>query len=290
MAENTGIQWTHYFGQGSGSTWNPIIAIDNETGARGWMCVKHNPACLNCYASHLNEIKVRGMFGTGKSYTVSNLEKSTLHLVDDKKSQSSIDWPLRTKKSRGIFPCSMTEWISEFTPTEFTERILSTMVKADHHVFFPLTKRHELLADLFERKGIYGTAELALAPGHVIFGITVGEQAHLDDAVKSMMKIKSNSPRAKIFLSYEPAYAPINFYPALGMVDWIIMGGESKQGSRMPRPMPEHAITETLKFTRDNFIPFFFKQWGHPKGKEPIIDGKYYREFPDLTPNKRNDV
>lgn len=29
---------------------------------------------------------------------------------------------------------------------------------------------------------------------------------------------------------------------------------------------------------------------GHPKGKEPTIDGKYYREFPDLTPNKRNDV
>lgn len=269
----TKIAWTHYFGPNSGATWNPIVAIDTETGKKGNACVKYNTDCKFCYAAHMNKTQAYG-YGTGKDYTKKNLE--TTLFVLSVKGQSSIDWPIRTKKRKGIFPCSMTEWISEFTPIRFTDSIFDVMLHANHHVFFPLTKRAPIMREYLIKK-----FEKNPVPKNVIFGVTIGCQETADQQMNDLILLKKHVPSIKLWVSHEPATSFVNWNPLKNVIDWLVMGGESQQGLIPPRKLEYDVAVKTQKWCKENSIPFFFKQWNN-KRVPPLINGVEHKQFPDL--------
>src|SRR3990172_9849102 len=118
-----------------GATWNPIAAYGPD-GKRGWACVKIDAACANCDAAMLNQNR---RFGNGLDYTVQGMQQSRLELVN-------LDQPLRWKKPRGIFVCSMTDLFGDFA-MRFVPSIMDTVVRANWHRFALLTKRFENMAN-----------------------------------------------------------------------------------------------------------------------------------------------
>jgi protein gp37 len=120
------IEWT-------GETWNPIRARRRSTGKQGWYCQKVSPGCAHCYAESMNRFR-----GNGIPYTVPGLD--TLDLYLDEK---TLLQPLRWKKPRSIFVCSMTDLFADFVPDEWLDRIYAVMALTPSHTYQVLTKRPE---------------------------------------------------------------------------------------------------------------------------------------------------
>jgi protein gp37 len=126
----TSIEWTEY-------SWNPIRARrkhDGHTlkaGKTGHYCQKCSPGCKNCYAETMNL-----RLGTGIGYTVPELAEVELYL-DEK----TLLEPLRWKKPKQVFVCSMTDLFADFVSDEWIEKIYAVMALADKHTFMTLTKR-----------------------------------------------------------------------------------------------------------------------------------------------------
>jgi protein gp37 len=158
MAANSKIEWTD-------ATINPIRARNRETGKPGWHCEKVSPACANCYSERLN-IKPGATGGTGLPYKPGHRDDIELFLHEHQLLQ-----PLRWKRPRRIFVCSMTDLFADFVPDEWIDRVFAVMAlcagrKTDdqsviigykaHHDFQLLTKRPHRM-----RQYISGIVDLA---------------------------------------------------------------------------------------------------------------------------------
>ena len=121
MAKNSGIEWTE-------STWNPITG-----------CNKISEGCLNCYAEKLAE-RLKAM-GQPKYANGFNL---TLHYDE-------LETPLKWKKPRIIFVCSMSDIFHKDVPDEFIIKIFETMNKAYWHIFQVLTKRADRIPKIQDK-------------------------------------------------------------------------------------------------------------------------------------------
>ena len=113
----TKIEWTQ-------ETWNPITG-----------CTKISEACKNCYAERMAN-RLKHIFPKYR-----NGFKLTLH-------PEELDKPLKWKKPRIIFVCSMSDIFHKDVPNEFILKIFETMNKAHWHIFQVLTKRPERLENL----------------------------------------------------------------------------------------------------------------------------------------------
>jgi protein gp37 len=124
---STQIEWTDY-------TWNPIRARrrDNQKSI-GWFCVHESDGCRFCYSEVINR-----RLGTSIDYKAQNREQVEI-VLDDK----MLTAPLRWKKPRRIFVCSMTDLFGEFVPDEFIDRMFAVMALTPQHTFQVLTKRPE---------------------------------------------------------------------------------------------------------------------------------------------------
>lgn len=121
-------------------TWNPLRATYN--GKIGWACVKHGHGCEHCYAERLNIDK-----GTGLEFSRDSLNKVEL-LMNKGSGQTGISEPLSVKKSSVFFANSMTDWLWDGYPTEWSMFQFGVMSLATNHVFITLTKRYRRLAGL----------------------------------------------------------------------------------------------------------------------------------------------
>lgn len=129
MADHSKIEWCD-------ASWNPIRARNRKTGAVGWFCVHASPGCGDhsgggCYSEALNR-----RLGTGVEFKAQNRDKVEIYL-DDK----VLCEPLRWKRPRRIFVCSMTDWMADFVPAEWIDRIFAVMRLCPQHLFLTLTKR-----------------------------------------------------------------------------------------------------------------------------------------------------
>jgi len=126
MADGTKIEWTE-------ATWNPVRARNRETGRLGWHCTHVSQGCSNCYAEAMNRWR-----GTGLAYKPGH-EGDVEIFVDDR----ILTQPLRWKRSRMIFVCSMTDLFADFVTDEMIDRVIAVMALARRHTFQVLTKRPE---------------------------------------------------------------------------------------------------------------------------------------------------
>lgn len=124
MGEKSSIEWT-------GATWTPIRARNRKTGKVGWHCTKPSPGCKICYAEKINK-----RLGTGFPFKPSH-EKDIEIFLDDEMLMA----PLRWKKPRMIFVCSMTDLFADFVKDEWIDKLFAVMALCPQHTFQVLTKR-----------------------------------------------------------------------------------------------------------------------------------------------------
>lgn len=263
MAKNTTkIEWASIFGF-PGITWNPFIAFYTDkygNRLRGHACVRFSSACTRCYAETRNKNRPWDI-GTGLPYDLPSINKVEFEI--SREGTSSMDFPLKTKTSHGIFPVSMSDWQLEHYPAEFAMEMMSVMRQAPQHVFITLTKRYRALSDFLD----FEESQNGRLPKNILYGITLASQKDLDEAQPTMIKMKRRHPHLSFFISSEPTLGYINWNGIQEWADWMIGGFESDDLRHDVNALPARpGNPDWARTTRDfcllHGIPFFWKQNG----------------------------
>lgn len=252
------IEWTD-------ETWNPIRARRRDgTGKVGWACVRVSPGCVNCYAATQNRSGWAG--GTRLDYTVPDLAKVETYVDVD-----VLRAPLRWRKSRRIFVCSMTDLFGEWVTDDEVDEVWASMLLARRHTFQVLTKRPDRMR-AYVRSRYAGDDG---APPHIWLGTSVEDQQRADERIPHLL----DTPAAVRFLSCEPLLGAVDLsrwqlvdQPAgvtIRTLDWVIVGGES--GPRA-RPMDLAWARSLVEQCRVAGVAPFVKQLG----RYPIIKPALY--------------
>lgn len=253
----TKIEWTHRLGT-TGETWNPVSG-----------CTKISAGCLNCYAERMSK-RLAGRFG----YPADDPFRVTAHF-------DKFDAPLKWKKPRTVFVCSMGDLFHKDVGYNVHQTIWDTMEQTPQHTYLILTKRAE---------NMYTTMDsLRVSHGilpNIWLGVTTENQARADERIPLLLQC----PAAVRFVSVEPMLEPVDVEGALGFsfrdahhgyrydvpsVDWVIVGGETGPGAR---PMRYGWACNVRDQCKAAGVPFFFKQMSN---KTEIPDDLMIREWPE---------
>ena len=228
MGDKSRIAWTE-------ATWNPITG-----------CARVSPACDNCYAvgmsKRLDSMGVERYAGVVEGNDWSGLIR--MH-------PEALDQPIRWKRPRMIFPCSMSDIFHHDVPWEFIDRMFEVMTKhAPHHVYTILTKRPQRPALLAHN----------WSPDwkNLWFGFT-GENQKFFDLRWGFARV---IPASVLWVSIEPMLGPIELpsdFLERGNRAWVVVGGESGKDAR---PMHPDWVRSLLRQCQEAGVPFLFKQWG----------------------------
>jgi len=258
----TSIEWTDV-------VWNPVTG-----------CSKVSAGCRNCYAERMAQ-RLKGRYG----YPIDDPFAVALH-------HDRLEQPLRWRKPRRVFVCSMGDLFHPEVPAWFIRSVFEVMATSPHHTFQVLTKRpRRIVPVLYGPEGGH-----YLGPGdhydHILLGTSVEDNAsaiarlsHLDHPLLE--------PWTK-WASYEPALDEVNWDRWADVLGWLVCGGESGPGAR---PMGYHLPRHARDFCVRNGIPLFFKQWGirannpdfwDPTARERggatkgghLLDGREWQQFP----------
>ena len=238
------IEWTD-------ASWNPITG-----------CTKISSGCQHCYA----EVMARRLCAM-RVDKYKNGFQVTLH-------EDCLDEPVKWRKPRTIFVCSMSDLFHKAVPFEFIDRVLEVIDRTPQHRYQILTKRADRMAEFFSTR---------VVPDNVWLGVTVDVQTS-KPRIDALRSIKDASVR---FLSCEPLLEDLGKLDLTG-IDWIIVGGES---GRQARPMKEEWALNIKQQVDAAGKAFFFKQWGtwgsdgvkrdkHKNGKELL--GEICQRMPEV--------
>lgn len=261
MSDNSRIEWTD-------ATWNPVVG-----------CSRISVGCEHCYAERM-AVRLEAM---GKA-SYRGLTRNGRWAGEARCIPDALSLPLRWKKPRKVFVCSMGDLFHEDVPDEFIDRVFRVMQTAKQHTYQVLTKRPERMRHfLSERVSVpWGGFTFGKDCGQNIWcGTTVEDQQRADERIPHLLA----TPAAVRFVSVEPMCGPI-VMPGLKRtadtltifgnserraagaggaiqwaprLDWMICGGESGPGARPMHP-------DWVRSLRDQCVaadvPFLFKQWG----------------------------
>jgi protein gp37 len=307
MAQNSKIEWTN-------DTWNPIRARNRRTGKLGWHCEHVTAGCVNCYAERRNK-----WVGTGLPFKPGH--RADLDIFLEEKMLLA---PVRWKKPRMIFVCSMTDLFADFVPDEWIDKVFAVMALCPQHTFQVLTKRPERMRrymttaddeklgrpngegerrdhimvdafgirdDLSEGRQLlsHSDEECLVRPErwplpNVWLGITAENQARADARIPHLLE----TPAAVRFISAEPLLGPIDLMQWLrdGDSDSPRLDGVIVGGESGPNARPMHP--QWARSIRDQCaqarVPFFFKQWGEHIAE--MVPGTGVDLRRDLEPNQ----
>lgn len=291
MSANSKIEWTD-------STWNPIRARDRKTGKIGWHCEHATTGCEFCYAEVFNK-----RLGTGLPFKPGHRKDIEIFL-DEK----MLFAPLRWKRPRKIFVCSMTDLFASFVPDEWIDKVFAVMALCPQHTFQCLTKRAKRMRDWFVTTSqddkscdrltdiiawAYAIGGIELQTGEMIasdadilsiqerwplpnvwLGVSAERQQEWDERKEHLR----NTPAVIRFASFEPLLGPIKEeLPLSDFIDQAIVGGESGKDARPMHPAWARDLRDQCVAAG---VPFFFKQWGiwHPIEGSPrmVREGDYF--------------
>ena len=253
-------------------SWNPITG-----------CTPISEGCKNCYAKRMS-YRMKGRFGYDKNEPF----KVTYH-------KDKLKEPLKWKKPKKIFVCSMGDLFHEAICDEAIDDVLSIALLAKQHTYLLLTKRPKRALAYFNYHfpiGVDGNKEFYrkdYLTDNVWVGITAENQERADERIPVLFKIP-----AKIrFISAEPMLRMMLLEKYLGYynkyailteekpkLDWVICGGENGHGARA---IPSYSIMNLRDQCVKANVPFFFKGWGKASpntGRK--IQGKEWNQFPKI--------
>lgn len=290
----TKIEWVKNPDGGNGESWNPI------SGCRGVSL-----GCLNCYAARLaatrlsNSERYLGLATLDEDGRGQWTGKRRIH------SNAVLEQPLRWRKARTIFVCSMSDLF--YAPAAFIAKMFNVMLspKCEHHKFIILTKRASRMRwmldiglrafvdsehrpqDLYPHLTHWLQSEYLL-PNNIIGMITAENSMAASIRIRELLA----SPFQTRGVSLEPLLGPIRIAPYLYEVccrsanppdpgcngpgcmgtklDWVIVGRENGPHARLmdenwARSLRDHCLEAEE-------VSFFYKG-----GK---LDGIWYHGFP----------
>lgn len=177
---STKIEWAE-------DTWNPVTG-----------CTKISPGCKHCYAERMAQ-RLGGRFG----YPEDEPFRVTLH--EDKMGE-----PLRWRKPRQVFVCSMGDLFHVSVPLEYVHRIFNVMESAHGHTFMILTKRPVRMREYMTTERYRVRGWMAPLP-NVAIGVTVEDQKRANERIPILL----DTPARWRFVSYEPALEAVDFNAAI---------------------------------------------------------------------------
>lgn len=205
MSDRSSIEWTD-------ASWNPL------RGTKGrHHCVRISEGCKHCYAATMNH-----RFG-GPDY-VKGADAPRLDA-------DALLQPLKWRKPRRIFVCSMTDLFMDEHSDEMIDKVFAVMALAPRHAFQVLTKRAKRMRDYVSQERAYryiGAAwsmlgyhpltkyrheRITTRPfplPNVWLGVSAENQERADERIPDLLA----TPAAVRFVSAEPLLGPIDFeYP-----------------------------------------------------------------------------
>jgi protein gp37 len=245
----TKIQWTE-------ETWNPVRARNIETGKVGWFCEHMSDGCRFCYAEAMNNWR-----GNRVSYQRQNRDRVEIFL-----DESALCKPLTWKKPRTIFPCSMTDIGADFIKDEWLGAIFSVMAETPQHIYQPLTKRPDRIANLMNGPKSHAdwhpkTWHRSVLP-NVHFGTSIEQKRHL-----GRLDYLRATPAAVRWISLEPLLEDIGRLDLTG-ISWAVIGGES---GRHARPFYLRWAFDIMEQCARSGVAVFMKQIGsNPVGLDGL--------------------
>lgn len=284
----TKIEWTE-------KSWNPLSG-----------CSPVSEGCRNCYARRMAQ-RLRGRAG----YPADDLFRVTFH-------PNRLEEPLRMRKPRRIFVCSMGDLFHPDVPDEWIDQVFAVMALCSQHTFQVLTKRPGRMAE-YLRGGREGDIDLwggrwpsamhiivgessptAFPLRNVWIGTSIEDQRTADVRISHLLR----TPAAVRFVSVEPMLGPVDLIRAglrpawkaergtppmrpLGTnIDWVICGGETGPGARPMHPDWPRSLRDQCQAAG---VPFFFKKMGSVYKAETPVD-LLIREYPDWTAGGGNST
>lgn len=255
--------------------WNPATG-----------CSPVSAGCANCYARRMAQ-RLRGRCG----YPADEPFKVTLH-------PDRLDEPLKWRKPRRIFVCSMGDLFHTDVADHFVERVFTILALCSRHQFLVLTKRPQQMLRQIVRIGksievlerharamgrtlkFQGTGLVPWPLPNVLLGISAEDQETYEDRVRWLLKCAA----ALLVVSLEPMLENIDLTPqfllqgAAGVrhiergklpwevplvkaasIGWVIVGAETGPGARPMHPDWARSIRDQCQAAG---VPFFFKGWG----------------------------
>lgn len=227
MAAKSKIEWTD-------ASWSPIRARNKSTGKVGWHCEHVTPGCENCYAETMN-----ARLGTGLKFKPGHREDVDIFLDDE-----MLLAPLRWKRPRSVFVCSMSDLFAAFVPDAWIYRVFAVMALAPQHTFQVLTKRSKRMREYMNGPGVSQRLKLFVAETfmdvidrgpqplqyqliakddlgelaqwplpNVWLGVSAEDQARADERIPDLLATSA----ATRFVSAEPLLGPITFHTVAGL-------------------------------------------------------------------------
>lgn len=233
MASATGIQWTD-------STWNAW-----------WGCQRVGPGCDHCYAEALDK-RTGGAHWGAKA---------------DRRRTSATNWnePLRWQAKadafeasnghrRRVFCGSMMDIMDNAVPLEWSHEAFARIEQCDRLDWQLLSKRVGNVESRVPPHWLQGQW-----PEHVGMMITVVTQEEANRDIPKLLRLKAQYGIPWIGLSMEPLIERVDLYQMPAMIDWVIVGGESGNGSRpFDTTWAADIVTQCASFG----VPCFVKQLG----------------------------
>lgn len=258
MADNTKIEW-------SDATWSPLVG-----------CTHISTGCDHCYAASLASGRLAST-PTYEGLAENGKFNGTVRLLPDR-----LDQPLRWKRPRMIFVNSMSDLFHESAPDSYIAQVFAVMARAPQHTFQVLTKRHGRMRSLLNSHDFHAEVwqwlngpevSVPWPLPNVWLGVSAEDQKWADIRIPALL----STPAAVRFVSAEPLLGRITLadswlMPQMsksltdGVLDWVIVGGESGHGARPMHPDWARAIRDDCVAAE---VAFLFKQRGEWTWSEP---------------------
>ena len=182
----TNIEWTD-------ETWNPVTG-----------CTKISTGCLNCYAKEMaNRLKLMG----AKHYQHHNPFGVRANL-------DSLYKPIRGKKGKRIFVCSMGDLFHEGIESQWRDQVIPSVAIQPKHTFQVLTKRSGNMFNYMTGEGqlVAARAGVQSPIPNLWLGVTAENQDRADVRIPLLLK----TPASVRFVSVEPMLEKVNILPYIG--------------------------------------------------------------------------
>lgn len=249
MADNTNIEWAD-------CTFNPWIG-----------CTKVSPACDNCYAEALMDVRHgRVSWGAG----------------NDRSRTAASTWRQPRKWNRDAIAAGTRPFVFCASLADVFDNEVDLEWRAD---LFELIEETPSLVWLLLTKRIGNVPAMAgrgpRLPANVAIGATMASQMEYDRDRMKLAAVKHELRPLFTFGSFEPLLGPVIL--DLNAPDWIIVGGESGPKAR---PMNLDWARSLQRQSADLHRVFNFKQVGgrgSDKGGHKL-DGVTYFDRPIVSP------